>query len=128
MFPAPPDQSKLPGQELENYSVHVRSSIVLHPPRQRVISFDKVRDIRIFSQDSLTTEFKDYTQVCLQIDRYKSKLKPVTYLMANVASLDHSLKEVFYQSSFTSPQANRLAQIEEEDDFSYKRCIVFMFR
>ena len=111
-IPAQPDHSKLPGHELENYSVHVRSSNVLHPPRLRVISFDKVRDIRIFHKDSLTTEFKDYTQVCSQIARYKSSLKPITYLMANIASLDHSLKEVFYQSSFTSPQANRLAQIE----------------
>ena len=39
--------------------------------------------------------------------------------MANVASLDHSLKEVFYQSFFTSPLANRLAEDEEEDDFYY---------
>jgi len=117
--PAHTDNSKLPGHELENYSVHVRSSTVLHPPRLRVISFDKIRDIRIFQQDSLTTEFKDYSQVCDHIARYKASLRPVTYLMANVASLDHSLKEVFYQSLFTSPHANKLALIEEEDDFSY---------
>jgi len=104
---------------MENYSVHVRSSNVLHPPRLKVISFDKVRDIRIFQHNSLATEFKDYSQVCNTIDNYKASLRPVTYLMATVASLDHSLKEVFYQSLFTSPHANKLALIEEEDDFSY---------
>ena len=116
-FPALTNQPKLPGQELENYSVHVRSSIELLPPRTRVISFDKVRDVRLFSKDSLTTEFKDFTQVCSTINKHISKLRPVTYLMANVASLDHSLKQVCYQSFFTSP--HRLAEIEEENDFYY---------
>ena len=75
--------------------------------------------MHLFCQDSLTTEFKDFTQVCSKISKHISGLKPKTYLMANVASLDHSLKEVFYQSFFTSPLANRLAEDEEEDDFYY---------
>ena len=33
-------------------------------------------------------------------------------LMPNCASIDHSLKEVFYQAFFTSPLANKLALIE----------------
>ena len=72
--PALPDQPKLPGQELENYSVHVRSSTELLPPRKRTITFDRVRDVRLFSQDSLTIEYKDFTQVCAKIDKHISEL------------------------------------------------------
>ena len=111
--------SSLPGQELDSDSVPVWTSTELDPPRKRTVTFDRVRDVRLFSQDSLTIEHKDFMQVCAKISKHISELKPTTYLMANVASIDHSLKEIFYQSFFTSPLANKLALIEKEYDYSY---------
>ena len=39
--------------------------------------------------------------------------------MAGCASLDHSLKEVFYKTSFTNTLANTLALELENNDFNY---------
>ncbi len=67
-------------------------------PLKRV-TFDEQRDVRLFSQDSLTIEYRDFTQVCADISKHLSTLTPTTWLMANCASIDHSLKEVFYRLS-----------------------------
>ena len=77
------------------------------------------RDVRLFSPDSLVIEHSDFSQVCNDIGKHIFELVPTTYLMANCASIDLSLKEVFYQAFFTSPLANRLSLEEEEDDFNY---------
>ena len=64
-------------------------------------------------------EHSDFSQVCTDIEHHISELEPKTYLMANICGIDHSLREVFYKASFTSPLANLLAQEDEKDDFYY---------
>ena len=90
--------------------VPVGTSTESDPPKKSSVTFDRNRDVRLFSRDSLVTEHKDFTQVCATISKHISELKPTTYLMTNIASIDHSLKGIFY---------NKLALIEEEDDFTY---------
>jgi hypothetical protein len=69
----------------------------------------------LFKIGSRVIEHKDFSQVCTEIEKHISKLVPKIYLMAGCASLDHSLKEVFYNASFT----NLLALELEDDDFNY---------
>ena len=119
--PALTECSSLPGQDLELdlNLVPVGTSTESVLPLKRSVTFDEQRVVRLYSPDSLVIEHRDFTQVCANISKHLSTLKPTTYLMANCASIDHSLKEVFYQSFFTSPLANKLALIKEEDDFTY---------
>ena len=113
--------SLLPGQDSESdlNLVPIGTSAGSDPLPRKSVSFDSHRDVRFFSLDSLVDEHSDFSQVCTDIEKYISELVPTTYIMANCASIDHSLKEVFYQAFFTSPLANRLALEEEEDDFNY---------
>jgi hypothetical protein len=87
------------------------------PPRS--VSFDTYRDVRLYQIGSTVSEHENFTQVCTEIEKHISKLVPRIYLMAGCASLDHSLKEVFYKTSFTNPLANTLALELEENDFNY---------
>ena len=83
------------------------------------MSFDTHRDVRLFTLESTVNEHKDFSQVCTDIENHVSELTPKTYLMANICSIDHSLREVFYKAYFTSPLANLLAEDEEHNDFYY---------
>ena len=109
--PALTESSSLPGQDpkLDLNLVPVGTSTESDLPPKRSVSFDINRDVRLFSPDSLVHEHRDFSQVCNDITKHISELVPTTYLMANCASIDHSLKEVFYQAFFTFPLANRLA-------------------
>ena len=119
--PALTESSSLPGQDpkLDLDLVPVGTSTESDLPPKCSVSFDTTREVRLFSPDSLVSEHIDFSQVCATISKHISALKPTIYLMANCASIDQSLKDVFYQSFFTSPLANKLALIEEEDDFTY---------
>ena len=75
--------------------------------------------MRLFTLNSTVYEHKDFSQVCTAIEKHISELVPKTYIMADCARLDHSLREVFYQASFTNPLANLLALELEENDFNY---------
>ena len=75
--------------------------------------------MRLFTLNSTVYEHKDFSQVYTAIEQHISELVPKTYIMANCASLDHSLREVSYQASFTNPLANLLALELEENDFNY---------
>ena len=113
--------SLAPGQEppVATTLVPSQSPSKLDLPHRRSISFDTHRDVRLFSIGSTVSEHENFTQVCDEIEKHISKLVPKVYLMAGCASLDHSLKEVFYKTSFTNPLANTLALELEDDDFNY---------
>ena len=83
------------------------------------MTFDAQRDVRLFTLDSKVEEHQTFTQVCTDIEQHISKLVPKTYIMASCASVDHSLREVFYEASFTSPLANLVALDQEEHDLYY---------
>jgi hypothetical protein len=119
--PAHTKSSLFPGQVSEfNHSlVPSETSPELDPLPRKTVSFDSHRDVRLFTLDSTVYEHRDFSQVCTALEQHISELVPKTYIMANCASIDHSLREVFYQASFTSPLANLLALEEEENDFNY---------
>ena len=83
------------------------------------MSFDKHRDVRLFKPNSTVYQHSDFSQVCTSIEQHKSTLTPKVYIMVHCASIDHSLREVFYQASFTYPLANPLALEDEDSDFYY---------
>ncbi len=119
--PAHNKSSLFPGQVLDFDPCLVQSetSPGLDPIPRKTVSFDTHRDVRLFTLDSTVNEHRDFSQVCTDIEHHISELVPKTYLMANSASIDHSLREVFYKASFTSPLANLLAEEEEDNDFYY---------
>jgi hypothetical protein len=119
--PAHTKSSLFPGQVLdfEPSLVPSETSPGLDPLPRKTVSFDTHRDVRLFTLDSTVNEHTDFSQVCTDFEQHISELVPRTYLMANCASIDHSLREVFYKASFTSPLANLLALEEEENDFNY---------
>ena len=110
--------SLAPGQDppVATTLVPSQSPSKLH---RKSISFDTHRDVRLFSIGSTVSEHENFTQVCDEIEKHISKLIPQVYLMAGCASLDHSLKEVFYKTFFTNPLANTLALESETNDFNY---------
>ena len=113
--------SLYPGQ-VQNVSeslVPSEASPGLDPSPRKTVSFDTHRDVRLFALDSTVNEHRDFSQVCTDIENHVSELTPKTYLMANICSIDHSLREVFYKAYFTSPLANLLAEDEEINDFYY---------
>jgi hypothetical protein len=119
--PAHTESSSLPGQESEfdPCLVPCETSPDSDLLPRKTVSFDIHRDVRLFTSDSTVYEHRDFSQVCTAIEQHISALVPKTYIMANCASIDHSLREVFYQASFTTPLANLLALEEEENDFNY---------
>jgi hypothetical protein len=115
------NSSLYPGQ-VQNVSeslVPSEASPGLDPSPRKTVSFDTHRDVRLFALDSTVNEHRDFSQVCTDIENHVSELTPKTYLMANICSIDHSLREVFYKAYFTSPLANLLAEDEELNDFYY---------
>ena len=113
--------SLLPGQESNSGPCLVPSE---HPPRsgtlpKKTVSFDTHRDVRVFTPYSTVYQHSDFTQVCSSIKQHKSTLTPIVYIMAQCASIDHSLKEVFYKASFTTPLANPIALEDVNSDFYY---------
>ena len=115
------NSSLFPGQVQHVSEILVRSeaSQGLDPSSRKAVSFDTHRDVRLFTLESTVNEFRDFSQVCTDIENHISELKPKTYLMANICGIDHSLGEVFYKASITSPLANLLAEDEESNDFYY---------
>jgi hypothetical protein len=114
------ESSLFPGQEptFTTSLVPSQTSPKLDLPA-RSVSFDTHRDVRLYQLGSKVSEHENFTQVCTDIEKYISKLVPKVYLMAGCASIDHSLREVFYKTSFTNPLANMLALELEENDFNY---------
>ena len=82
---------------------------------KKVVKFSAKRNLRLFSEN--TDTFSDISQVCSKVEASIQSLKPTVYLMSQVCGIDHSLKEVFYTAYYTSPVANTLAILEEENDF-----------
>ena len=119
--PAHNKSSLFPGQVLDFDPCLVQSetSPGLDPIPRKTVSFDTHRDVRLFTLNSTVNEHSDFSQVCTDIEHHISELEPKTYLMANICGIDHSLREVFYKASFTSPLANLLAQEDEKNDFYY---------
>jgi hypothetical protein len=113
--PAHLQSSNFPGHEQQ-----LTTSLVLsqNPPEvglpNRSISFDTHRDVRLYQLGGKLSEYENFSQVCTDVEEYVSKIEPRVYLMASIASLDHSLKEVFYHAAFTYPLANTVAQGLEE--------------
>ena len=111
--------SELPGQDPSNLA-SVPSEPQSGPcTRSKKVTFDPYRDVRVFTPSSTVYEYSDLTQIEEQVEKHKSTLIPVLYFMPQCLGLDHSFKEIFYKSSFTTPLANTLALEDEIDDFYY---------
>ena len=110
--------SLAPGQDppVATTLVSSQSQSKLH---RKSISFDTKRDVRLFSINSKVSEHKDYTQVCDEVEKFISQFEPQVYLMVSCVGLDHSIKEIFYKTTFTNPLANPIALELESDDFYY---------
>ena len=97
-----------------------KEPVHLDPQVKKVVKFANTRDICLFTQDAPSTDLQQtFSQVCSKVESSLKQIKPTLYIMSQVCSLDHSLREVFYRVYFTSPTANKLAVEEEEDDFYY---------
>ena len=97
-----------------------KEPVHLDPQVKKVVKFANTRDICLFTQKAQSTDLQQiFSQVCSKVESSLKQLKPTLYIMPQVCSLDHSLKEVFYKAYFTSPTANILAIEEEEDNFYY---------
>ena len=110
--------SLAPGQDppIAKTLVSSQSQSKLH---RKSISFDTKRDVRLFSINSKVSEYKDHTQVCNEVEKFISQFEPQVYLMVSCVGLDHSIKEIFYKTTFTNPLANPIALELESDDFYY---------
>ena len=110
--------SLAPGQDppVATTLVSSQSQSKLH---RKSISFDTKRDVRLFSINSKVSEYKDHTQVCNEVEKFISQFEPQVYLMVSCVGLDHSIKEIFYKTTFTNPLANTIALELESDDFYY---------
>jgi hypothetical protein len=117
---SPSDPAHLQSSLFPGHEPQLTTSLVLSqtPPElglpTRNVSFDTHRDVRLYQLGGKLSEYENFSQVCTDVETYISKIEPKVYLMASIASIDHSLKEVFYKASFTNPLANTMALELEE--------------
>ena len=83
--------------------------------KHKKVKFSKHQHVRIFSEQIGNSS--DSTQVCSKVEQEMKELKPVVYLMSTVCGIDHSTKELFYRTLHSSPMANPIALIPDENDF-----------
>ena len=85
----------------------------------KTVSFDSRRDVRLFEVNSKVSDYIDQTQVCTEVEQFMAQFEPKVFLMVGCLGLDHSVKEIFYKTTYTNPLANTVALEDETDDFNY---------